>query len=253
MIMRGSLGTRLLSLEDPYTKEFKAKILALSTTNGLNRLILDRTAFHPEGGGQDSDVGEIRGPSGLAAVSSVIEVGGVVHHICDRIEGLFKPGDPVIGKVEWGHRYGLMKNHTASHIIWATLERELPKARIIGSHVSADKTRFDLEVERDELKRSLPRIELVARKIVEEDRPVKIEIVERDEAVSRLKSYGKSPLDLPKDAEWIRIVEIEGWDISACKGLHVRRTGELGSIRLLRRTSKGRNLDRVEFTAGLEG
>ncbi|MBS7653080.1 MAG: alanyl-tRNA editing protein [Candidatus Bathyarchaeia archaeon] len=242
--------TRLLSLEDPYVKEFKATVLAQSIINGWNALVLDQTAFHPEGGGQDSDMGEIHGPHGLAVVSSAVELDGVIYHLCDRLEGVFNPGDPVDGEVDWNHRYGLMRNHTASHILWATLERELPRARIMGSHVSADKTRFDLEIDRDELKRSLPRIEFTANRIVVENRPVKIEILDRIEAISRLRSYGKITFDLPKDAEWIRIVEIEGWDISACKGLHVRRTGELGSIRLLKRTSKGRNLDRVEFAAG---
>jgi alanyl-tRNA synthetase len=243
--------TRLLSLEDPYTREFKANILAQHTMNGKRALILDQTAFHPEGGGQASDIGEIRGSGGIAKVSKAIEVEGLVYHLCEGVEGALNPGESVTGEVDWNHRYGLMRNHTASHILWATFERELPKARIMGSHVSAEKTRFDLESDRDELKRSLPRIELIANKVVEEDRPVKIEILDRDEALSRLKSYGKSSSDLPRDAERIRIVEIDGWDISACKGLHVRRTGELGSIRILRRTSKGRNLDRVEFAAGM--
>ncbi len=201
----GTSGTRLLSLEDPYNREFNAKVLTLSTINGMKALILDQTAFHPEGGGQDSDIGEIRGPMGRALISSAVEAEGVVCHLCKEMEGAFNPGDPVRGEIDWRNRYGLMRNHTASHILWGALEREFPKARIVGSHVSADKGRFDLETDRDELRLSLPRIEHVANRIVEEDRPMKIEILDRDRAISRLGRYGGSPLNLPGDAEWIRM------------------------------------------------
>jgi len=241
--------TIMLSLKDPYLKEFQASVLAKPATPDGDAIILDKTAFHPKGGGQDSDIGLITGPKGSVEIISVKESDGVVHHIIGSLNGRVEAGDSVKGEIDWVRRYGLMKNHTAQHILWATLEKILSGVKIIGSAVMADKGRFDVQADRETLIQKLGAIESTANKIVKENRPVKIEMLDREDAIRAVTKYGESQSILPEGVDKIRIVEIEGWDIAACKGLHVKTTGEVGSIKILGRTSKGKNIDRLEFSA----
>jgi len=241
--------TRLLSLLDPYLKEFQATAIATLITEGADTLILDQTFFHPQGGGQDSDTGLFAWSKGSAEVVAVKEFGGVIHHILRNMKGTINAGDLIKGTISWERRYGLMRHHTASHILWATFEKVLPKMEIIGSAVMADKGRFDIRTDREQLIKKLEEIEATANKIVKENQQVKISMLTREEALCVITKYGASPSILPKGIDSIRIVEIGGWDISACKGLHVKTTGEVGGIKILGRTSKGKNVDRLEFAA----
>jgi Ser-tRNA(Ala) deacylase AlaX len=239
--------TALLSYLDPYLKEFQATVLERRIIEDGDSLVLDQTAFHPIDGGQESDRGLIVGPKGSAEIAVAKEMGGIVYHIIKRLEGIIEVDDVVRGEIDWKRRYGLMRHHTAAHILWATLERCLSRMRIVGSAVRAEHARFDVQSDREELRRKLGEIETTANRIVEEDRPVLIRILKREEAEGLVKKYGESPSILPPGAGRVRIVEVEDWDVSACKGIHVKRTGEVGSIKMLRRSSKGKKIDRLVF------
>lgn len=92
-------------------------------------------------------------------------------------------------------------------------------------------------------------VSLLANRIVQEDRLVVTQTLDRIEAEELFRSYGEDPSQLPQ-AERVRVVEVQGWDVSACVGTHVRRTLEVGSISILKRASKGKDIDRIYFTLG---
>jgi len=240
--------TKLLSLLDPYLKEFQATVIAKRPVEEGEALILNQTAFHPQGGGQDSDRGLISGQSGRAEVIAVRELDDI-YHIIGNLNGRIEVDDLVRGEIDWSRRYGLMKNHTAGHILWAALEKTLPGMSIAGAAVTADKVRFDVQTDREQLREELGEIEASANRVVAGDRTVKIMNLGRAEAVEMIRRYGESTSIIPPDIEIVRIVEIERWDISACKGLHVKTTREVGTIKFLKRISKGKNIDRIEFAA----
>jgi Ser-tRNA(Ala) deacylase AlaX len=232
-----------LYLEDSYLRGCDAEVRSVE---GGRYVILDRTIFHPEGGGQPWDTGEvIRGDEGFRVVY-VRWLRGLVSHEVDRA-GL-EPGERVRCLLDWGRRYRSMRLHTALHILWAALTRSIPGLEIVSSEIGLERSRFDVRADRSTLIEGLSEIEAVANRIVGEDRPVRVRMLGRVEAERLLRSYGEDLSQLPR-GEVIRIVEIPEWDVAACLGTHVRSTGEVGSIRILRRASKGRGIDRIYFTA----
>jgi alanyl-tRNA synthetase len=141
-----------------------------------------------------------------------------------------------------------MRLHTALHILWAALTKSIEGLEILSSEIGLERSRFDVRADRSTLIERLSEIEAAANRIVKENRPLRIRMLGRVEAERLLRSYGEDPSQLP-EGERIRIVEIPEWDVAACLGTHVRSTGEVGNIKILRRASKGKGIDRIYFTA----
>jgi Ser-tRNA(Ala) deacylase AlaX len=230
-----------LFLDDSYLRECDAQVLSV---NKGKYVVLDRTVFHPEEGGQPWDTGEIfRGEA-----FQVIYTGRFSGTISHEVDGAgLERGDEVRCVLDWDRRYRLMRSHTAIHVLWAALEKAIPGIEIIGTQVEMEHFRFDVRTERNVLIEKMSEIETLANSIVKEDRLVTARILDRTEAEEVLKSYGEDQEELPQE-ERLRIVEVKGWDVSACVGTHVRRTGEIGSINIIKRTSKGKDLDRIYLT-----
>ena len=176
-------------------------------------------------------------------------VNGTVVHIADKIKGELRAGEKVKGLIDWGRRYTLMKNHTTAHLMAEALRRAIgTPPKIVGSAISVDKARLDLAYEKS-LGPLLPKIEEAANSIVKENRPVEVKMMKRKEAEEHVKRFHESLETLPPQVENVRIVEIKDLHACACGGTHVRNPSEIGTVKVLKRRSKGKGVERIEFVA----
>ncbi len=241
--------TQLLYYKDAYLKQFDAKILKIQKTNEECHIILDQTAFYPLGGGQPADVGIIKGEKGEIRVSEARMRNGRVMHIAKEIMGEIKEGDHVKGFIDWERRYALMLNHTAAHLMAEALREAVGfPIEIVGSGIDVDKVRLDLAYE-GSLGPMLPKIEKIATDIVKENRPVVAKTMPREEAQRYVARFHESLKTLPPQVQEVRVVEIKDLHACACGGTHLKNTGEIGSIKILKRGSKGKGVERIEFSA----
>jgi alanyl-tRNA synthetase len=242
-------ATELLYYDDAYLKEFDAEILRITKHDNRYGLILNRTAFYPLGGGQPADKGVIKSEHGEIRVVDVRMEKGAVVHFADEIIEQLAEGDHVKGIVDWTRRYALMRIHTAAHLMSEAIRKVVSSPlAIIGSGIDVDKARLDLAYDKS-LGPLLMEIEKVANQVVKENRPVIIKAMPREEAENYVARFHESLKILPAQVQKVRVVEIKDWHACACGGTHVKATGEIGVIKVLRRMSKGKGVERVEFTA----
>lgn len=225
--------TEKLYYLDAYTKEFEATVLESYTDADKNVVILDRTAFFPEEGGQSADTGYI----GVARVLDVEEKGGVIRHYTDTI---LTVGEKVKCKIDFADRFEKMQCHTAEHIISGAIKR-LHGLDNVGFHLGAYEVTMDVNgyLTREEL----DEIELIANRAVFDNVPVKTSFPSAEELATM--NY-RSKLDLTEN---VRIVEVEGYDLCACCAPHVAYTGEIGLIKILD-FEKHRGGLRINIAAG---
>jgi misacylated tRNA(Ala) deacylase len=224
--------TELLYQTDSYLREFEAQVTAVDG----KRVALDRTAFYPAGGGQPSDTGTLSWDGGQALVVKVKKEGDAVWH---TVEGELPPvGAPVKGILDWEHRYRLMRTHTALHVLCGVIWRDYG-ASVTGGNMEPLKARMDFELEH----MTTDFANEVENKVNEEvaaARPIKISILPREQAF-QIPDLIRTKINLlPPAIQQVRVVEIEGLDMQADGGTHVANTKEVGRIRVVGHTSKGR-------------
>jgi misacylated tRNA(Ala) deacylase len=225
--------TELLYLTDGYLREFTATVIDI-TEDGV---VLDRTAFYPEGGGQPSDTGALVDDKGREhRVRKVQRVKGKVIH---KMEGESPAaGAEVRGTVDWEHRYKLMRTHTALHILCGVIWRDYG-ASVTGGNMEPLKARMDFELESMSAEFS-DEVEAKINAEVAAARPVRIDILPRQEAF-QIPDLIRTKINLlPEGIQEVRVVEIEGLDLQADGGTHVANTKEVGRILVTGHESKGR-------------
>jgi len=232
--------TRTLYYEEPLMKEFDAKVLGVME----DWVVLDATAFYPEGGGQPCDLGELNG----VEVLDVQKVGKIILHKVKEPEK-FKEGGIVHGKINWERRIQHMRHHTGTHVLMGALVRVLGKhVWQAGSQLNTDWARLDIAHYKRVSEEELKEIELLANRIVMEDREVKWEWLPRTEAEQRygfrLYQGGVVP------GRVIRVLSIKDWDVQACGGTHLPRTGLIGPIKILRTERIQDGVERIIFACG---
>lgn len=237
----GLPSTQLLYYEDQKKFEFTAKILK---TIDNQWIVLDKTYFYPEGGGQKADMGFI----GSATVADVQKIGNVVLH---KVIGLVKEGEEVVCKVNSFRRETLMRHHTATHIVNAAARM------ILGSHVwqnstekNTDKARLDITHYDALTPEQVEAIENKANEIVSKGYNVFIKWLPRQEAEKsygfRIYQGGYAP------GKQVRVVSIgRDVDVEACGGTHVEKTKEVGYILMLRAKRIQDGVVRLEYASGL--
>lgn len=236
------MQTKLLYLYDSYLREFEAEVVRVEE----NKVILNQTAFHPLTGGVANDTGYLmKGDEKLRVVDVRLnkETGEVIHIIDGEVK--LKPGDKVKGVIDWDRRYRLMKLHTAAHLIAAVLYRDY-NALITGGHVDVEKAKEDFNLEKPD-RRIFEDAVRKANEAVKSKLPVKIYFLTREEAM-KIPGIVKLAERMPPEVKELRIVEIEGVDIQADGGPHVKNTEEIGEIKLLKIENKGRTKRRIYFT-----
>jgi alanyl-tRNA synthetase len=242
-IVKGLPKTERLYYEDPYAFKFNAKVLA--SANGV--VVLDRTLFYPEGGGQVGDTGTLSWDGGTAKVIDTQIVDGVVVHI---IEGPQPPAGVVVtGEIDHLRRLSIMRHHTATHILIGAARRVLGRhAWQMGAKKEAEVARLDISHHKPLTVEEIERIELLANETVSRRIPVRTYWLQRSVAEERygftLYQGGEAPLGE------VRVVEIPGWDAEACGGTHCANSAEVGLIKILRVERIQDGVVRLVFTAG---
>jgi alanyl-tRNA synthetase len=226
--------TERLYYTDPYLAEFDATVLRVDRHEGRPAAVLDRTAFYPTSGGQPFDVGRL---GGIPVVDVVDRDDGAILHVLEREIG----SGAVHGAIDWPRRFEHMQQHTGQHVLSAAFDH-LVNARTESFHLGSVSSTID--VNRAVSTADIDRVEDEANRVVWEDRPVAIRFVDAEEA-ARL-PLRKEPARTGK----LRIVDVQDFDVSACGGTHVARTGAIGSI-VVRSTEKFRGGTRVEFLCGV--
>lgn len=206
-----------LYYKDNYLKEFKTKVINCIEENEKIKVVLQETAFYPEGGGQNADTGWID----EARVLDVKEKDGVIYH---TVDAKLEVGKQVICKIYFEQRYSNMQHHTAEHIVSGLICNKYDTQNV-GFHMGKDAVTMDFNVVLN--KEQIEEIEQMANEAVFKNLPIKVTNYTKEQA-KKLEYRSKKDLE-----GTIRIVEIPGYDICACCGLHVARTGEIGMIKLL--------------------
>jgi len=238
--------TRTLYYEDSYIKEFEAKVLKVIENQFV---VLDQTAFYPEGGGQPADHGSLKFNGAQTEVIDVQKVGNVIVHV---VKGQTpKEGSKVTGCIEWNRRISLMRHHTATHAIMGAARR------ILGQHVWQSGAQKDVESSRLDISHfqrltteEIEKIEELANDAVMQTIPVETSVKPRMEAERqygfRLYQGGAVP------GKEIRVVQTGDWEVQACGGTHVKNTGEIGLIKILHTERIQDGVERIIFSAGTQ-
>ena len=227
--------TEKLYYTDSHIHEFSARVLSCEKAKKGFAVVLDKTAFFPEGGGQPADTGLI----GPAAVRDVQEQNGEILHYTDQA---LTPGQEYACALDWETRLCRMQNHSGEHIV-SGITHKLYGFDNVGFHMGAECMTIDFSGELSW--EQLTEIETLANQAVRDDLPVRASFP-APEALSSLEY--RSKLELTHD---VRIVEIPGVDRCACCAPHVKRTGEIGLIKLLS-AERHRGGVRIELVCGMD-
>lgn len=231
-----------LAATDPYTREFESTAERIDGST----VVLDRTYFYPEGGGQPAD----RGYLGESEVVHVEKDDGEILHQLAAEPG-FEVGDGIRATVDSTYRTYLMRAHTASHALYGAGRQLLADLGYGGFGIGDEKVRVDFETTTTIDKETLVDLERLVNRVVWESRAVSWEELPREEALSRDDvAFNTKTEEGMTGEEMVRIVEIDEWDVAACGGTHVGNTREIGPVTVLDRSNPGEGLTRVEFAVG---
>lgn len=226
-----------LYYKDPYLKEFEASVVAVKG----DKVFLDRTCFYPGGGGQQSDLGEIAG----LRVTAVGKEGDDIYHVVP--DGGLSPGQTVRCRIDWERRYELMRGHSGQHILFRAMQERNPDLAVAKVDIDIEKKSlfFNGEMSWEMMSKALAR----ANEIISSDIEVRIQEVPRDSPeLEKVRIKADRIVD-----DRVRIVRIGEFDAAACGGVHVRRTGEIGGLAIVRMVSGRQASDwELQFEIGFK-
>ncbi len=221
---------------DSYTSEFSARVVETQQNENASAVILDHTYFYPTSGGQPFDAGEI---DGIPVIDVVVrKQDGAVLHVMESLPQTEK----VTAVIDWQRRFDHMQQHTGQHILSQAFIQSLG-AQTTGFHMSDETTTIDLDrnqFDQAELKKA----EAMANEIVWQNRPVVVRWAARDEAETL--PLRKIPAN---GGEKLRLIDILDFDLTACGGTHVARTGEVGLIKVIKTETRNKKV-RIHFCCG---
>jgi misacylated tRNA(Ala) deacylase len=230
--------TEELFREDAYAQRCEA---AVSAQDGLN-LYLDRTVLDPTGGGQPGDRGRLLLADGatLAVLDTLKGPHGIAHRLADDAPAP-APGTRVTAEVDWPRRHRLMRMHSAMHLLCAAVD-----CPVTGGQVGEAKSRLDFDLEGGAVDKD--RIAETIARWIAEDHPIRHSWIEAAELEARPELVRTMSVRPPTAGGRVRLVEIEGVDLQACGGTHVRSTAEIGALALGKLENKGRQNRRLSLT-----
>jgi alanyl-tRNA synthetase len=229
--------TDRLYYAEPYLQAFDATVQRVERRGEHTTVTLDRTAFYPTSGGQPFDTGLL---GAFRVVDVVDDDDGSVAHIVEDPAPALQPGAAVHGTIDWARRFDHMQQHTGQHVLSAAFDR-LFGIRTVSFHLGAVGSTIDLA--REATVSEIAAAESEANRIVWEDRPVAIRYASAEEAAR---------MPLRKESVrggTLRLIDVEGFDLSACGGTHVARTGGIGLIAVAA-WERFKGGQRIEFLCG---
>src|SRR5581483_4231248 len=233
--------TTRLYWHDSHLTKFTAEVEALLVRDSNHFVVLNQTAFYPEGGGQPGDTGRINSARVTVVITDDDE--RILHRVEDGAE--FKAGDEVSCEVDWARRREMTQQHTGQHLLSQAFF-QLFGAETRGFRITDRAAEIDLalELHPDEIARAVERAEELANSVVFDDREIRTHVVTPEEAAR---------LPLRKESfitDCIRVVEIADFDWSPCGGTHAKRTGEVGLIAVCG-WERAKQTTRVHFVCGV--
>jgi Ser-tRNA(Ala) deacylase AlaX len=211
-----------LYLENSYMKDFYATVVK----SGPKFVVLDRTAFYPEGGGQPSDIGIITYNDETINVLKVMKRGSDIYHYLD---GNLPKGVKIHGEIDWSRRFMYMRLHSGEHLLTGLFESMGSGPKVFSSFSQLDFQPSEINV--DTVKTVWDKFD----GIIDEDVEVRTYYTERDKLNVRDDSRKQSFLEkIPSSVKELRIVEIDDYAKTFCMGTHVKRTGEIGTLKSLK-------------------
>ncbi len=244
--------THKIYYDDAYIKEFDSKVIGIKNLEDYAYVVLESTAFYPEGGGQEGDQGTLKKSDVVFNVLDTQAIDErVVVHICERRSVELKIGDMVHGVINWDLRYNRMRHHTGSHLVFSSTREILGVKRLIykGVYVGDRWGRIDINYDSPISDEQILSIEKLANEIIMENRPVHIKFMDRYEAE---RIYGdKLGMTEVTPTGKVRVVEIEDFDYALCGGTHVKSTAEVGLIRILEHYKLAKGVHRIRFAVGM--
>ena len=235
--------TELLHMTDNYLREFDGVVQSV----GEDYVVLDRTAFYPEGGGQSTDHGTLSDGTRKVNVLEVRKVEGEIRHKLDSPP--FDIGANVHGMIDWERRYENMRFHTCQHVLSRYLQLHY-NVETKGNNITPGKSRADytpLESFDEEMKRA---VEAGVNAILDKNLDVEIKFMPRAEAIAFLKEreYQTRYLEMvPESVEEFRVLIIGNYDAASCAGTHVKNTSEIGHIQIGKSKNVGAGVRRIYF------
>ena len=233
------MPTQLLYRDDAYAREATATVLAA----GPEGVLLDRTVFYPQAGGQPGDAGVIAWEGGETPVARAVKgPDDTVLHLPAEGAALPPPGAEVVARLDWGPRHRHMRMHTTLHLLCSLV----PGAGVTGGQIGTDRSRLDFDLPDPPGKESLTE-RLNA--LIAADHPVGEQWITEAELEASPGLVRTLSVQPPRGAGRVRLVRIgpeaAPVDLQPCGGTHVRRTGEIGRVEVTRLESKGKANRRV--------
>ena len=226
----------MLFIEDSYLKDFDATILNIDS----NKIILDRTAFYAKSGGQPGDIGKIiLNGKEINIIDTVYDNKQNILHVCENSNDL-KIDEKIKGKINWEIRYKHMRMHTALHLLCSLIPYD-----VTGGQISYEKSRLDFNAD-DKIEKE--EIENKINQLVEDDHEISYQWIKLEELDNQPDLVRTMSVKPPRTNNEIRLVKIGSIDLQPCGGTHVRRTKEIGSIRIGKIENKGKMNRRVNLS-----
>ncbi|HSQ38420.1 MAG TPA: alanyl-tRNA editing protein [Acidimicrobiia bacterium] len=232
--------TEELAVGDAYLRECTATVVAV-TADGV---VLDRTVFYPQGGGQPGDTGVLEWADGRVEIADTVRREGEVVHI--PAGGQAPPaGTAVRAVIDWERRHLLMRTHTALHVLSALVWREYG-AKVTGGNMEPGRARMDFELESMSVEFGRE-VEERLNAILAEGHPVQVLSMPRAEALADPDLIRTKVSLIPEHVDPIRVVDIAGADRQADGGTHVADTAEVGRVQVVKTESKGKGNKRMRI------
>ena len=226
----------MLFIDDSYLKDFDATILNITS----NKIILDRTAFYAKSGGQPGDIGKITlNGKEINIIDTVYDNKQNILHVCENSNDL-KIDEKIKGKINWEIRYKHMRMHTALHLLCSLIPYD-----VTGGQISYEKSRLDFNAD-DKIEKE--EIENKINQLVKDDHEISYQWITLEELDNQPDLVRTMSVKPPRTNNKIRLVKIGSIDLQPCGGTHVKRTKEIGNIRIGKIENKGKMNRRVNLS-----
>ncbi len=223
-------------------------IAQATATGGTNvQIVLDKTPFYAESGGQIGDQGYISGDGLLIRIEDVKKESDFFIHFGKIERGTVKVGDSVTAQVDTGNRRRAQANHTATHLLQAALKKIVDEGiSQAGSLVSFDRLRFDFNCSRSLTEDEVQQVEDLVNAWISQAHPAQVEILPLPEAKAR----GAVAMFGEKYGDHVRVIDFPGVSMELCGGTHVNNTGEIGVFKIISQVGVSAGIRRIEAVSG---